>query len=255
MVLSRVIGLVFLPLLIAALPTSTFCFADLAWGAAAGLVGGSGLALLYAGLATGRMSSVAPITAIVAALVPVATGLALGERPSGWALAGVTLAIIGIGLLSLASNDVASSSVLLTPPRKVAPSGIQLAVVAGIAIGLFYIFISRASAEAGLWPLITSMGAGLCLFLGFAGVSPRRLWPHSSVLRLALGSACFDLIGTALFLYAAYRGPLSLVSVLTSLYPGTTVLLAVWLLGERMTKARIAGLVSTGVGICLIVGG
>src|SRR5260370_40640671 len=125
---SQAPGVVLVAVLLPLRTTDAQRVADLWWGAGAGLAGGVGVGLLYYALATGTMSVVAPTTAVAAVAIPVVTSIALGERPGWLAVAGI---LLGIGTIALVSRPTSNSQ---TPAR---PSGLGLALVAGIAIGLF----------------------------------------------------------------------------------------------------------------------
>ena len=216
-------------------------------GLAAGLGGGLGLAAFYRALALGTMSVVSPIAAC-GALVPFVVSLATGERPSPIALAGAVAALAGAVLASLEERRAAAAS----PARARA---IVLAVVAAIALGLFVYFLGLGSRQGD--PLSTLVGArvgSLALLVGLAAVlqAPVSI-PRSSIAAVAaVGLA--DVSANALFAVASTHGLLALVSVLGSLYPVVTVLLAHVLLGERLTRAQRAGVALALGGVAVIAG-
>ena len=245
--LSRITGVVLLAVVVMIFRADPH-LSDLAWGAGAGLVGATGLALLYRALAVGAMATVSPVTAVIAASIPVIAGLALGERPSRQAALGVALALIAIALISFESKESDSRG----GPRGRA---LGIAALAGLGIGAFFVFLSRADPAAGLWPLFASRLASLCLFLAVATALRAPFLPRGAALNPALAAALLDVVGTVLFLLSVYRGPLALVAVLTSLYPASTVILATVVLGERLSLMRVAGLTLSAVAIALIVTG
>ena len=216
-------------------------------GLAAGVGGGLGLAAFYRALALGTMSVVSPIAAC-GALVPFVVSLATGERPSPIALAGAVAALAGAVLASLEERRAAAAS----PARARA---IVLAVVAAIALGLFVYFLGLGSRQGD--PLSTLVGArvgSLALLVGLAAVlqAPVSI-PRSSIAAVAaVGLA--DVSANALFAVASTHGLLALVSVLGSLYPVVTVLLAHVLLGERLTRAQRAGVALALGGVAVIAG-
>ncbi len=245
--LSRITGVVLLAVVVMIFRADPR-LSDLAWGAGAGLVGATGLALLYRALAVGAMATVSPVTAVIAASIPVIAGLALGERPSRQAALGVALALIAIALISFESKESDSRG----GPRGRA---LGIAALAGLAIGAFFVFLSRADPAAGLWPLFASRLASLCLFLAVATALRAPFLPRGAALNPALAAALLDVVGTVLFLLSVYRGPWALVAVLTSLSPASTVVLATVVLGERLSLMRVAGLTLSAVAIALIVTG
>lgn len=241
---SQLSGLVALVVGLPLLPAATPAPADLAWGGAAGLVVAAGIGLLYRALAVGRMTVVAPTTAVCAVAIPVLAAMLLGERPPSRALLGIALAVVAIVLVSR------------SPARGVpaGPSGIGLALASGVGIGLFLLFLSRAAPDAGLWPLLVARSTTLAVF-GVAAVAGRRsLRMAAPVAGLAIAAGVLDMAANALYLLAAYRGPLSVVATLSSLYPATTVLLALVLLAERLSGWQTAGLGCALAAVLLIVG-
>ena len=216
-------------------------------GLAAGLGGGLGLAAFYRALALGTMSVVSPIAAC-GALVPFVLSLATGERPSPIALAGALAALGGAVLASLEERRAAAAS----PERARA---VVLAVVAAIALGLFVYFLGLGSRQGD--PLSTLVGArvgSLAVLLGVAAVlrAPVSIARSSIAAVAAVGLA--DVSANALFAVASTHGLLALVSVLGSLYPVVTVLLAHVLLGERLTRAQRAGVALALGGVAVIAG-
>lgn len=213
-------------------------------GAAAGLLGGAGVALFYRGLAVGTMSVVAPIAALLSAAVPVVVGLGTGERPSTAALAGIALALGAVVLISREAPHVATS-----PLRWQA---LALAVAAGLAFGLFFVAIDRAGDGVGIWPLVGARVASVSLFagLGAARVTSAAL-PRGAV-GAAVGCGLLDAGANVFYLLALDHGLLSVVSVLTALYPAGTVLLARYVLGEHLSPVQRIGLGIAGAAAVLI---
>ena len=254
MILSRAIGVVVLALALVIFPAGLRS-ADLAWGVAAGLAGGIGIALLYRGLAIGVMGVVAPVTAVISASLPVIAGLAFGDRPSLLALTGVGIALLAILLISQQPTRKGVLEDRRAASRALRQRGLGIALASGVAIGAFYILLSRTTSHSGLWPLAAARLAALGLFLMIGAATRVRLLPRGDVLLVASAAAVLDVLGTILFLFSVYRGPLALVAVLTSLYPASTVLLAALVLGERLSASRTAGLVCATVAVALIVAG
>jgi drug/metabolite transporter (DMT)-like permease len=236
-------------LLLAALPfflDVPFTLEAFAWGMGSGVGGGLGVLLLYRGLALGRMSVVAPTTGVIAAVVPVLAGLLLGERPSALSLIGVVVALIAVTLVS-ASPDHAGG--------RQGYSGIREAVGAGLGFGAFFILLSLAGADSGLWPLIGTRTASLGIVTLIALATSRELRPTRGSVRLIAGAGILDVGANLLFLAATRVGLLSLVAVLTSMYPGATVVLARFVLHERLHRLQLVGLVCSALGVALIAGG
>lgn len=224
------------------------------WGAFAGIAGSAGITLFYQGLAVGRMGAIAPITAVEAATVPVIFGLATGERPSALALAGVALALVAVGLVSASAEpEPAANSAggAAETPRWIR-SGVAHGLGAGLAFGAFFILLDRAGDDTGMWPLVGARISGLIL-IGIALVATRG-WerPPASGVRLIAGAGALDVAANVFYLLATREGLLSIVAVLTSMYPATTVLLARITLGERFRPAQSIGLLVAVAGVVAI---
>jgi len=251
-VVSQASGLVLLALLFPFLPAATPTRADLWWGVTAGLTGGAGVALLYRALAIGRMAVVAPTTAVCAVAVPVLVSVALGERPGPLAAAGIVLGLVAIVLVSQQTAAEPAAAVQADTGRL--PAGVGIALVSGVAIGLFLLSLAQTRPEAGMWPILVSRSTSVGLF-GLAALFTRRNLRLPGVLLLTLGCGVIDMTANALYLVAARVGPLSVVVTLASLYPASTVLLARVVLGERLNLRQVAGVACALAAIALIVGG
>jgi len=129
----------------------------IAWGLASGLAGGAGTLVLYRGLARGQMSVVGPVSAVGAAVVPVAAGIALGEHPSVLAVAGVLVSLPAIVLVA------ASGSV-----RGKLGAGLFDGLAAGLAFGILFIGLAQAGRNAGLWPVASEQTGALLPVLAVA---------------------------------------------------------------------------------------
>ncbi len=243
-VFSQLTGLVLVLLALPFLPAASPSAADFLWGAASGLAGGIGVALLYRGLAIGVMSVVAPVTAVCAVIIPLAVGLLLGERPAALAMVGVVLAIVAIALVSQTGPSHEGRS---------ATTGLAIAIASGIAIGIFLVFLERTSPSAGLWPLAAARVTSVGFFTVAALASRRPLRLTREALPIVIGGGALDMLANILYLLAVQRGPLSIVATLTSLYPASTVLLARVILRERLRPVQLGGVICATVAIVLIV--
>jgi uncharacterized membrane protein len=215
-------------------------------GLLAGLGGGVGLASFYRALSIGTMSVVSPIAAC-GAVVPFAIAIATGERPSHLAIAGAMLALGGAVLASL--DERRSDS----PERARA---VVLAAVAAVALGLFVYFLGLGSREGDALSTLVGARVGSLAFLVAACAvrrTPMRVPRASLAAVAAVGLA--DVSANALFAFASGHGLLSLVSVLGSLYPVVTVLLAHVLLGERLTRPQRFGVLVALAGVAAIASG
>jgi drug/metabolite transporter (DMT)-like permease len=233
---SHVIGL-FLMLALAPLVAGMLTSHGMAVGAGAGLLGALGVTLYYQAFALGNMSVVAPVAALLSAGVPVLVGLGAGDRPSTGALLGIGIALFAVVLIS--RDGTRPDTSLTTHPQVKA---VAYAVASGAAFGGFFTVLDAAPADAGLWPLVGARLASITLFatLGVAGVVAAA--PPRTALMVALGAGALDSLANAFYLVALSHGMLSVVAVLSALYPASTLLLARWVLGERMVGIQRVGL-------------
>ena len=220
--------------------------ADLAWGAAAGFFGGIGVALLYYGLATGTASVVAPVTAVCAIVIPVATGLALGERPGVLALWGIAFAALAVALLSAGGPAAA------TPRPPARGGGVPVAIVAGILIGLFLVCLGRTREGSGMWPLVVARAVSSGGMFVLAVLRRTPLVPPRPALYPTVGAGILDVAANALYLLAVQAGSLGIVATLASLYPASTVTLARLVLRERLAPVQKLGLAVALLAIVMI---
>lgn len=219
-------------------------------GAGAGSVGLIGVILLYRGLATGSMSVVAPITAVGAAIVPLTWGLVTGERPSGPAMAGVVLALVAVVLVS--SPDTAAELTDGAPNHK---NELVLALGAGAAFGVVFVLLGTTEEASGLWPVFAARVASVSLIMTGLLVTHRQIRPARGTEATVAGAGVLDVTANALYVIAVREGLLSLVSVLSSLYPAATVVLARIVLKERMGKRQLGGIALALAGVALIARG
>jgi drug/metabolite transporter (DMT)-like permease len=224
---------------------------DLVRGAVGGLAGVVGLGLFFRGLAGSAMAVVAPIAAVGSAVVPfVWAVVAGGERPGALAVLGVAVAIVGVALVARPAGVTATA---------VRPVDLLQAAAAGLAFGVIFVLLGDTDASSGLLPVIASRVVSLPLaVLWFAWHLRRHGWhpapralPRSTA-GVLLGQGCFDSSANAVFLVAAREGLLSEVSVVSALYPATTVVLASVVLGERVGPLQRAGLFLVLGGVILI---
>jgi drug/metabolite transporter (DMT)-like permease len=219
--------------------------ADLAWGAAAGFAGATGLVLLFRALSRGVMSVVAPVTGVTAAAVPVVVGLLEGDRIGTAAAVGIALALVAVVLVSAEGG--------LSALRAARPASLGPALAAGIALGLCFVLLDRTSQDAGLTPLLAARLASVALVVVLAVAGKQSLRASRSGLPLVLLSGVGDMTANALFLLATQQdGQLAITGVLASLYPVSTVLLAQLVLRERLAPAQLTGLASAAVAVVLI---
>lgn len=219
--------------------------ADIGFAVTSSVVGGTGLACLYIGLARGRMGVVAPVTGVLVAAIPALAGIVLQGVPPVAVLAGIGLAISSVVVVSRV-GDTGDGR----------PSGLRWGLAAGLTLGAVTLTLSRMSPGLVFGPL-TVMRLGEALLIGLVVTArgsipwrvPRRLW-----LAVAAVGTC-DMLGTACYIAATQSGPLAIAGVLSALYPVTTVVLAISVLGERLARWHLVGVAMAGLAIVLITTG
>lgn len=208
---------------------------DVVYGALAGIAGAFGLFFLYRGLATGLVAIVSPTAAMVGTVVPVVFGLVAGERLAASDWIGIAVALPAILLLSWEPPGEDGS-------RRAVRGSLAVGTLAGLGFGLFFILIAETSAASGLWPLAAARVGSISLLFALALLRssvpkvPRGAWA-------SVGAAgTLDMAANVFFLLAARSGLLTISVVITSLYPGPTVILAALYFRERLRPFRISGL-------------
>jgi drug/metabolite transporter (DMT)-like permease len=216
---------------------------DLIWGAAGGGVGGLALIGFYRALSRGAMTVVAPTTAIVSAAFPVIVGLCLGERPSTAALAGIVIACLAVALVS---------GVIGRRHQHTHAGTIVLAALAGVGFGFIFVAFARTADDSGMWPLVAARLASIpVVAIVVAGSRPGR-GALSRVVWIVVLSGVLDMAANLLYLEASHRGLLSIVAVISSMYPVSTVCLAFGLDHERVSRSQAAGLVCAATALALV---
>ncbi len=244
--LSQLAGLVTVLIFAPMLTSTNVRPTDFAWGGAAGLIGCIGLLFFYRALAVGVMSIVSPVTAVVAAVIPVIVGLVQGESPSGVALLGIALGIVALSLFG-GGNDKSMTKIDIA--RSLGP-----AVIAGVGFGTFFSLIAQSHNGAGLWPLVAARLASGALLTAVA--ITRRSWselrlPSNAWPTLILAGSG-DITANALFLLASRKGDLAIVGVIASLYPASTLVLARYVLHERLHALHRVAIGLAGAAVILI---
>ena len=212
----------------------------------AAALGTTGLIAFYRGMAAGAISLVAPIAA-TGVLIPVAFGLATGERPSALQLVGIALAVGGAVVTSYEPGSATQR------PRIAA--GIGWALLAAVAFGGYFIPMHAASEDDFVWAALVFRTTSFSLVLiAVLALRPRLARaPRDLAVIACIGIA--DTSGNVFFAAAASQGLVSVVSVLASLYPVVTVVLARVYLRERVTRVQEAGAVTTLAGVALVSAG
>jgi drug/metabolite transporter (DMT)-like permease len=208
------------------------------WGGLSGVAGCLAIALLYACLAIGPMSILSPLTAVISALVPLGFGLARGEQLGTWGLVGLGLALVAVVLVGFVPEKGAVRPTL---------PGVLMAVGSGAMIGAFLVLIDLAPDDSGLVPLLMNRGVNGLIMLVVIGFLLLRFRGTGRTLgiggvRLAMFGGVVDAIANSLLLLGVRIGDLSVIGVLTALYPAGTILLASTVLKERIAPVQWAGL-------------
>jgi drug/metabolite transporter (DMT)-like permease len=205
-----------------------------------GVIGVIGIVCLYHGLAVGRMGVVAPVTGVLAAVVPVVAGVVLEGALPPLAWLGVAFAVAAVLLVTRAAGGGGGRS------------GLEFAVAGGLGIGLFTVLLGSIPEGSLFWALaLVKLSAGAFL-VAVIILGPQAWRVPRRVVPAAAGVAALDTSGNLLFLLAAQAGALAIAAVLSSLYPVVTVVLAVAILRERLTRGHVLGIVAAAVAIVLI---
>jgi drug/metabolite transporter (DMT)-like permease len=210
------------------------------WGALAGVVGGLGLVSLYRALAIGQMGINAPVAAVITGALPVVYGVWKEGYPAPIQLVGFALALIAIWLVAMPSGGLGR------------PKGLGLAVCAGIGFGGYLICSRQAANEAVFWPLVAAR-AGSVLEMLVIVIASRQAWtPSRRLLGWMIFAGIFDSLGNMFFMFAVRHGRMDVATVLSSLYPASTVLLARFLLKEKVSRLQASGMIAALVAVPLI---
>jgi uncharacterized membrane protein len=210
-------------------------------GGAAGLLG---VVLMYSLMTIAPINVISPVTAVLAAIVPVVVGVGIGERPHITAWFGIVLGLVAVLLVSRTTED--------HPHGRMRPITLLLALVSGLGFGFYFVFLARAGDNSGLWPLVISRFSSAALIVPLAITRGAFAAVRGRMLVVVLVAGACDALANMCFLLASRHGLLSVASVLTSLYPATTVILAVWLLREHTSQVQRGGLALAAASIVLI---
>jgi drug/metabolite transporter (DMT)-like permease len=216
---------------------------DLWWGAAGGAAGGLALIAFYQALSRGAMTVVAPTTAVISAVLPVIVGLALGERPSGTAVVGIVVACLAVALVSGAIG---------TRHQETKFSTVVMAAAAGVGFGFIFVAFARTADDSGLWPLVSARAASIPVVAIVVGATRPGRGALRSVIWLVVASGVLDMAANMFYLEASHRGLLSIVAVISSMYPVSTVCLAFGLDHERVSKTQAVGLACAATALALV---
>ncbi len=223
-------------------PAEVVTTGDLRWGAAAGIGGVVGVGLLYRSLAEGTMAIVSPLTAATTAAIPVLVDLATGGSLTPLAVVGVVLALVAIA--TIAGERSA---------QRLSPRLLLMALAAGAGFAAFFIAIAQTSEASGFWPLVSARAVTIPLGFLLHRSLETRARPNRISIRWVAAAGLLDMGANLLVAVALQRGPLGIVSVLTSLYPVVTAVAAVVVVGEKLTRLQLAGVGTAMAAVVLLV--
>lgn len=214
------------------------------WGSLGGISQALGVLWLYAALGAGPISVVSPLAAMLTAAVPVGVGVVLGERPGALAAIGIVVALVAVVLVSRQDKHEASHRFTTTVAL--------LTTGSGVAFGLNFALLHQAPVDSRLWPLLFARMSATVLVVAVAAVSRNLRIPSGTSLRLALTAALLEACANVTMLLALHASLLSLAGVLISLYPAATVVLAMVVLRERVTRWQAVGMVLAALSVAMI---
>lgn len=232
LLISQFVGLLSMFLLALVFGETGITLNDAFVGAVAGIAGLIGLLGLYRGLAMGQMSIVAPITAVLSTAIPVLFSAVTVALPTFLQITGFALAVFGVYLISRPQEGMARPST----------TALGLALIGGTGFGVFYILLSQIEQDVVFLPLVAARLTSVSLMLIFATTQRRFTRVERSILPIVLLAGVMDAGGNALFVLAEQAGRLDIASVLASLYPVMTVILAFLLLKERLSRWQLLGI-------------
>jgi drug/metabolite transporter (DMT)-like permease len=222
---------------------------DLMRAALAGVLNMVGIAALYHGLAIGKMSVVAPVTAVTGGTIPIMWGLAFGERPSTLAVVGILAAIVAVGLV--AGGEAGAP----TDGHTSKTQELVLAVTAGIAFSSAFLLFAHTNDDSSMWPVLVARLSSVPLAFIAVLAARRALVPRRDDAPLVVGTGVLDAGSNALLLLAVRDDLISEVAPLASLAPAWTVVWARFVLHEPITRVQVAGLtLALGGLVCIGVG-
>lgn len=247
-VISQAVGLT---ILVALIPTfgEPLTGHAAAWGAIAGIAGGLGVLFLYVGLGRGRMAVVAPVSAVVGASIPVLLDLVTGQPVGPVTQAGLLVALTAIALVSSHPGHGERGR------GRLWRDGLLEGLLAGLGFGAFFVLFAEAGEGGSYWPLVAVRVASVTMLVGIALASRSFGKVDRRALLTLIAAGILDTSANLFYLLGTREGLLSVVAVLTSLYPAGTVLLARIALGERMHRVQLVGLAGALAGVILITVG
>jgi len=213
------------------------------WGFISGLGGAAAYVLLFRSLAIGPMSVASPLSAIVAVVLPVAAGVAFGERLPVLGWVGIALGIVSVVMVSQVHEDA---------PHPLTLKVFWMAAASGVFISVFLVALERTPDDSGLWPLVVVRVVTTVILVVAVTAARQIARPTAEALKLAALSTTLDVLATLLFLMATRQGLLTVVAVITALYPAATVVMAKVVLGEHLQWVQRVGFVLAALSVTLL---
>jgi drug/metabolite transporter (DMT)-like permease len=212
--------------------------------AAAGSIGVLGLLLFFHAMTKGQMSVAAPVSALMAVLIPVIFGTFSDGFPGWLTFGGFVLAVAAVWFISQPDGGPKSLRLRL--------ADVGLPLIAGISFGIYLILIHRGSQGSLFWPMVASRLAGTVTMVIYVLITRQSFLPPRGVWPLILLNGALDVTGNGLYILAGHAGRMDVAAVLASLYPGSTVVLAGLFLRERLSRAQTAGILTALAAIVLM---
>ncbi len=237
-------GLIFLAVMLAVVREPLPAWSDLGWSAIAGVMGSAGLLLLFRALAGGKMSIAAPVSALMAAVLPVIASSLTEGWPGPIKYAGFALALVAIWLISQGEGHQTKFHLHL--------ADLRTPLLSGVLFGIYFILMNKGSQTATVWPMLAARTCGAFFLLWFALAKHELNWPGKAIGRLVFLNAAGDIGGNTFYILAGQAGRLDVAAVLGSLYPGMTVALAGLVLHERLNRSQWAGIFAALAAIILM---
>jgi drug/metabolite transporter (DMT)-like permease len=241
-VISQLVSLLVLILIASLISEGTNTVKDLVIGGIAGVCGAAGLVALYAGLARGPMGIIAPVTGLIAALVPVLFSIFNEGFPALVKLLGFITAIFAVWIISRSNQET-----------KLHLRDLGLPAFAGLGFGIFFILIDQVSANAILWPLLSARLSSVLMVLVLGLLTRNFMLPKFDQLPIIALAGIFDIGGNVFYALSTRVGRLDIAAVLGSLYPAVTVLLAWIILKEALTLEQWVGVILA-LGAIVLIG-
>ncbi len=242
---AEVIGIVFLFIVVSVTGEPMLASRSAIFALVAGALGTIGLMLLYHSMATGVMSIAAPVSALLAAMLPVVVGMFTEGLPDFLTVIGFGFALVAVWMVSQSEGGVKDILSHL--------SDLKLPLLAGIGFGFYFVFMNEATGSGGaFWPMIFSRTGGLTLITTYLIITRSEWKIDVSSLPIITANGILDLGGNFFFILASQAGRLDVASVLSSLFPGATVVLAWIFLKERLNRNQWIGIVAALIAIVLM---